>query len=197
MPWYPIKLLLNRTASTNAKGVSEYVLNPVEVDLGSPLVDDTDRIVTTTSMKVGAYTIAAQPDVPRNITVSHTAVSTVDTLGTITITGTDRNDDVISEVITPLNGTIASGTKAFKTVTSVVGAGWVTAAGDDQIIVGMGGLIGLPDKLSLARVLWATLGGTREGTLPSFTVSATVLSTNTIDYNSAWNGTAAKVVYLK
>ena len=197
MPWYPVKLLSSRLAATNAKGVTEYLLSPVEVDLGSPVVDDADRIVTTTSMKNGSYTIAAQPDVPRNITVTHTAVSTADTLGIITIIVKDRNDDVITEAITPLNGTIASGAKAFKTITSVVGSGWVTAAGDDSIVVGVGGLVGLPDKLSLARVLWATLGGTREGTLPSFTVSSTVLSQNTIDFNSAWNSSAAKVVYLK
>ena len=32
--------------------------------LGSPVVDDVDRIVTDVHCKVGAYTIAAQPDVP-------------------------------------------------------------------------------------------------------------------------------------
>ena len=59
------------------------------VDLGTPVVADVDRIVTSTDMKVGAYTIAAQPDVPRNITVTRTAGDTADTGGTITVVCTN------------------------------------------------------------------------------------------------------------
>ncbi len=196
MPFFPVKLWA-RKAQTHAKSVFENLYSAVEVDLGSPVVDDPDRIVTTVSMQNGAYTIAAQPDVARNITVSHTAVSTVDTLGIITITGTDLNGDVISEAITPLNGTIAVGAKAFKTITSVIGSGWTAVAGADSIVVGVGSLVGLPDKLSAAKCLWAILNGSREGTLPTFTVSATVLALNTVDFNSAWGGTAASVIYLR
>jgi hypothetical protein len=142
-----------RKAQTEGAGVFADLYQVVRADLGSPVVDDVDRIVTTVSMANGAYTLAAQPDVPRNITITHTAVSTVDTLGTITITGTDIGGAVITEVITPLNGTIASGAKAFKTVISVVGAGWAVVAGADSITVGVGGLIGLPHKLAVATCL--------------------------------------------
>jgi hypothetical protein len=196
MPFYATKLFA-RKAQTNAKGVQNTLFSLVEADLGSPVLDDVDRIVTTVSMKNGSYTIAAQPDVPRNITITHTAVSTVDTLGVITITGTDRNDDVLTEVITPLNGTIASGTKAFKSIVSVVGSAWSSVAGDDSIVVGVGGLIGLPDKLSLNRVLYGYLNASKEGTIPTLTISATVLSLNTVDFNTAWGGTAASVGYFK
>jgi hypothetical protein len=185
-----------RKAQTEGAGVFADLYQVVRADLGSPVVDDVDRIVTTVSMANGAYTLAAQPDVPRNITITHTAVSTVDTLGTITITGTDIGGAVITEVITPLNGTIASGAKAFKTVISVVGAGWAVVAGADSITVGVGGLIGLPHKLAVATHLYGVLNGTREGTLPTLTVSSTVLSQNTVDFSTAWGGTQAYLTYL-
>lgn len=197
MGFFPVKFNWARKASTDVHAVYNTLYNIVETDLGSPVVDDIDRIVVSANMKVGAYTIAAQPDVPRNITVTHTAVGAADTLGTIVVVGTDRDGVALTETITPLSGTIASGAKAFKTITSVTGVGWVIGEGNDTIKVGVGGLIGLPDKLSVNRVLFGTFNGTREGTLPVFTISSTVLALNTVDFTSAWNGSASSVAYLR
>jgi hypothetical protein len=47
-------------------------------------------------------------------------------------------------VITPLNGTVASGTKYFKTLTSITGSGWTAVAGADKITVGYGNLSAIP-----------------------------------------------------
>ena len=108
--------------------------------LGSTSVQtaaDVDLIVTSVDMKVGSYTVAAQPTSPSLITVSVTATSTADTMGTITITGTDITNAVISETVVPVAGSTVSTTRAFKTVTTVVGAGWVAAAGADKITVGI------------------------------------------------------------
>ena len=118
--------------------------------LGTPELDDVDKVVTTANMKVGTYTIAASPDVPRVITITHAAGDTVDTLGTITIAGTDSAGTVISEVLTPSNGTIVTGLKAFKTVTSATGAGWVidgSEATADTITIGCGPALGLPEAI--------------------------------------------------
>lgn len=100
---------------------------------------DTDKIVTTTNMKVGAYTVAASPSVPSLITVTVTASGTADTMGTITVVGTDIYDRVLTEVITPVAGSTVTGTRYFKSVTSVTGAGWVidAGAGNDTITVGV------------------------------------------------------------
>lgn len=99
----------------------------------------TNRFVVSTNMIVGAYTLAntTQPTQgARLITVTHTAVTGVDTLGTIAVVGTDLAGNAINETITPLNGTVATGLKYFKTVTSVTGAGWVINVGNDTIVVG-------------------------------------------------------------
>lgn len=115
----------------------------------NPALADDDRFVVSTDMKVGAYTVAnASPTdgLARNVVVTVTPVSTLDTMGTVTITGTDVAGDTISEVITPASG-VVTGLRAFKTVTGAVGAGWVVAAGADQIKIGFGNLIGLPAHL--------------------------------------------------
>lgn len=112
--------------------------------MGTPIAADTNYIVESANMKVGTYTIAHQPDVARLITITHTAVDTVDTLGTITIAGTNVDGKVISEAVTPLNGTVATTTKAFKTITSITGAGWVQGGtGIDTIIIGVGAILGM------------------------------------------------------
>ena len=98
-----------------------------------------NRFVTSVAMQNGAYTLAATTmPTPgaRKVTVTHTALSTVDTLGVITVTGTSLSGAVVTDVITPLNGTVATGTKLFNTITSVVGSGWTAVAGADSITVG-------------------------------------------------------------
>lgn len=199
MPLYPKKVINSRHAQADASGaVVNHTYQVICATLGSPVVDDVDRIVVDVHMAVGPYTIAAQPDVPRNITCTCAAADgAVDTLGTVVIVGTDRADQVITETITPVTGNIVGTTRAFKTVTSITHVGWVIGAGNDHISFGVGGLIGLPDRLSEARVLQGWLNNTLEAVLPTLTVSATVLSLNTVDFATAWGGTVADVVYLK
>jgi hypothetical protein len=114
------------------------VASKLRLSAANPAV--TNRFVTSTNMKVGAYTVAnaTMPTTPgaRRVTVTHTAVTGNDTLGTITVTGTDLRGAVITDVITPLAGTVATSTKFFVTVTDVVGAGWVINTGNDTIVVG-------------------------------------------------------------
>jgi hypothetical protein len=127
-----------------------------------------NRIVTSTNMKVGAYTIANATPVwggAALITVTHTEVGGgVDTLGTIVVVGTDLNGQVITDTITPVNGTGATGTKAFRTVTSVTGVGWVIGTGNDTITVGVA-----------AGNIVCTTGGSIGGILVNNAVAATIV----------------------
>jgi hypothetical protein len=166
---------------------------------GSPAVADDDYYFTGV-MKLGAYTLLhTAPDVgARNVTIKRTNAGTADTFGTVVIAGTDLAGNAISEILTPTaSGTEYATTRAFKTVTSVTSVGWTIADAADTFIVGMGDLIGLPDLLTdTAQVLGASLGGAKEGTAPTVTVSATVLSQNTVNLSSAYNGSAVKIYYL-
>ena len=106
-------------------------------------VDD-NLIVTVASMKVGTYTVAAQPLMPCRITLTHTVVETVDTLGTVVILGTLPDTTVVQETLIPVADTEVSTVNEFATITSITGAGWVIDAGvgtADTIIVGMGVVI--------------------------------------------------------
>lgn len=174
--------------------VAHYALTAAEAATA-----DVDYFVASTDMKVGDYTLAATTmpgNCARNVTVTQTATSTEDTNGTVTVEGTDLAGDVITEVITPDAGVTKAGAKAFRTVTKITGAGWVVADGADKITVGFGDVIGLPDLLSCNTVLLAAKGGTREGTAPTVTASATVLSTNTVDLSSALDGSAVDIYYV-
>lgn len=119
-------------------------------NLGTPVVADPDRIVTIASMKnTTSYTLAAQPDVPRNITITHATVAAgTDTLGTITISGTNVFGWAISEVLTPVADSLVAGVTAFKTITSIIGTGWAIAGGNDTILVGVGTALGLPCNIA-------------------------------------------------
>lgn len=115
----------------------------------APVVADVDRVVTSVAMKVGAYSVAnasAADALCHNVTVTVTATGGVDTMGIITVTGTDYNDETITEILTPVAGSTVSGNRAFKTVTAIVGADWVVDSGTDYdlIEVGFGNKIGFP-----------------------------------------------------
>lgn len=173
------------------------------VSLGAPALADDDALVKSTNMKVGAYTLEtdADPDVPRNILVTAAAGDTADTMGTITVTGTDYDGNVISEVITPSTSAPVAGKKAFKTVTSVVGAGWAKDEAEktnDTIKVGYGNEIGLPFALvNTTDIMLGILGTTITACNPTVTTPAS-LSGTTIDMSAGtYNGTKEALVFLK
>ena len=162
--------------------------------LGIPELDDVDQVVTTANMKVGAYTIAASPDVPRVLTVSHTQVGgNTDTLGTIDFVGTDAADAACTETITPLDGTIATGLKAFKTVTSATGVDWVIHTTEDTITIGTGPALGLPAKIAASVTnSVAFLAGVSE--VVSAVGSMADVPNSTVTLTTALGGTAVQIL---
>lgn len=116
-------------------------------DLGAPVLADADRIVTSIAMKVGAYALAAQPDICRNLTLVRTVVGGADTPGIIRVSGTDFYDAAVQEDIIPgAHGVTVVGVVCFKTITAIDGIGWVidAPAGEDTIVIGVGNLLGIP-----------------------------------------------------
>ena len=179
-------------------GIENTLLRPVMYDAGAPPLADVDRIVTVTDMIVGAYVIAAAIPLgggAMNVTVSLTDAGASDTPGTVDIVGTDIDDQVLLETITPVVNDIVQGTRAFKTVVSVTGVGWIISEGNDQITVGFGDLIGLPDLLPQNTVLFGIFNDVREA-VAAVTFSLTVLALNTADMTSATNGSDVQVCYL-
>ena len=148
-----------------------------------------NRFVTSTNRKVGSYTVAnASPAWAGGclVTVTHTAVDAADTLGTITITGTGLDGRPLTETITPLNGTVATGTKVFRVVTAVTGAGWVIGGGNDTITVGCA-----------AGCFVASSGGVLGGVLVNATAAATVVVSDSKGTIATLKASIAEGSYLE
>jgi hypothetical protein len=134
------------------------------VFMGAPILADVDRIVASEDWDDGTLTIAAQPDVPRNITATLTDADDSVT-GVLTIVGTDIRGRAVTEVMTVTLGVGKAfvGTKIFASVTSCTISGTSGAeAAVDTVTVGVGDVIGTPmDLESGATVHHAYLGGTK------------------------------------
>lgn len=137
------------------------------------------------------------PPCPRNITATSGGTAGDIKAVQVTVTGTNANGETISEtlpIFTENSATTVVGNKAFATVTAATipahdGTGATTA-------LGFGDKLGLPHLLPANTVLLATLGGTKEGTAPTVVADSDELEKNTIDLNSALNGTAVTAYYL-
>lgn len=183
----------------NRAGVQQKLLNKVlRLFKCIPNAAVTNRYIVSTNMLVGAYTIA-NSGLPGDglchpVTVAHTTATGTDTLGTILFTGLDLDGRTITETITPVADSAATGTKAFKQVLSAVGSGWVINGGNDTIIAGFANVLGFPECIvAAADILFVALG-TANLNAPTVTIDANVLSKNTITVTG--NGTnVLSVIY--
>ncbi|MGH2366519.1 MAG: flagellar hook-associated protein FlgK, partial [Chloroflexota bacterium] len=95
---------------------------PVNVVVQPPLTDL--KVLPTASITSG-FTVSAQPSSPQNLAV---AINGATTSGTVTIVGTDRNGNALSEALNfNGNGTLTTQSQ-FATVTSVTGGGGFNVA---------------------------------------------------------------------
>jgi hypothetical protein len=100
----------------------------------------TNRYVTSTNMKVGAYTLANTTPVWSGaglVTITHTTVVTTDTLGTVVVVGVDLAGQTRTETLTPVADSTVTGTIPLRTITSITGVGWVIAGSNDTIVAGV------------------------------------------------------------
>ena len=115
----------------------------------------------------------------------------------VVITGTDIDGNEITESLpafTVNTNETVTGSKAFATVTS-----YLVPAMDGtgcSVSIGFGDKLGLPYKFARNPVLRTFLGTTLEGTAATVAVSSSALANNTVDLNSALNGTAVTVEML-
>ena len=117
----------------------------VLINLGAPDVADPNGYVetqnltsagvfsvsTTAAAALAAAALAGTADVPRNVVAAWTGTAV------LTITGTDKNGNVLVE--SSASGTSLAGKKAFKTVTNVSSSANITS-----LTVGTGDVLGLP-----------------------------------------------------
>ena len=137
-------------------------------------------------------TFAAQPDSPRNITVTPTGTTTDVEACVVVVNGTNIFDAAISENFTFLAdaSTAQTGAKAFKTVTSVVFPANCESGGFAATWnVGIGEKIGLKRCMAeTGAFMTSSLNGVLE-TRATLAFSATAVESNTADFAGTMNGT--------
>lgn len=145
-------------------------------------------ITGSSSAVVNTTTEITNPPYPRNLVITPGGTTADVAAMSITVTGTNIADKVITEAFAfAANATAATtGAKAFKTVTSISipaqdGAGATFA-------VTFGDKLGLPYLLTERPLLWATDDGVIETTAPTVVVDADEIEKNTIDLNTAMDG---------
>lgn len=173
----------------------------ISKSLGSPAAASNTAVhaaVTDNGSEQTVTSAITDPDVPRCITATAGGTAADIKAIQVTINGTDADGATITEdlpAFTENNAGTVTGSKAFATVTSIVipahdGTGATTA-------IGTGDKLGLGAHLARNTVIAAYLDGAKEGTAPTVAVSASALSSNTVDLNSATNGDEVIVDYYQ
>lgn len=160
--------------------------------LGAPILAATNRYVASVNLTNIAFTIANQPDIPRNVTVTVTDTTPSINAGTITVIGFDISNQPITEVFTfpgtPAASRTFTGVFCFAQITSITAAGVAVlgGAGDELIVVGCGNVIALPNPIvAAAAINHVWLGGAKVVT----PVIATGVSQSGVDASaSVYNG---------
>lgn len=170
------------------------ITNPAAAGTDEVLDDELGDIA---GEAVTVTTFVAQPDVPRNLVITPGSTTADVKAGNVVVNGTNYLDQVISESFAFLDNAsgATTGSKAFKTVTSIVfpvedspyQASWD---------VGYGEKLGLKRCMDSDTVLKSTVSGTHESTRPTIAYDADEVEKNTADFNGTMNGSADFDVYF-
>lgn len=170
-----------------------------------PEVADADQVLTTNDGPTSAAAVeitsfTAQPDVPRNITITPTGTTTDVESCNVTVTGTNIFGQTISEVLafSANASTATAGAKAFKTVTSVAFAADCESGGFAATwTVGVGDVLGLKRCMDAAgHVAFAVFNGAYETTRPTCVADADEVEKNTCDINGTLDATKNVEIYF-
>jgi hypothetical protein len=142
---------------------------------------------TSASATTTVTTFAAQPDVARNIVITPGGTTADVPAGDVVVTGTNIRGATITENFTfAANASAATtGSKAFKTVTSVVFPVQDGAAATYDI--GTGVKLGLSRTMNADNYINGSVDGTYETTRATVAFSATAVESNTVTFNTAPN----------
>lgn len=135
---------------------------------------------------------SAQPDMARNITITPVGNTAHQNACVITVNGLNYLGHAISESISlsSTQATIATGSKAFASVTSVVfPAACEASTYDVTYNIGVGSKLGVKRCLDAAgNILFSTLNGAKEATAPTMAANVASVELNTSTFNGTLDG---------
>lgn len=169
-------------------------------DFGTPVAASTSYIKAagyagpTSAATVTLSSFTAQPDVPRNLTITPGGTTGDVESCVITVNGTNYFGRSISETFTfsADASSAQTGNKAFKSVTSVVWPANCESGGYAATwSIGVGEKIGLKRCMANAGDwVWSEVAGVYETTRATMAASASAVESNTADFNGTMNGTS-------
>lgn len=148
----------------------------------------------TSAAAATVSTFVAQPDLPRSITITPAGTTADVASCSVVVSGTNFYGESISEsfAFAANASTVTVGSKAFKTVSSVL----FPAACEDTPF-GATWSVGYGEKLGLKRcmgqagdAILSTVAGVFESTRATVAVNATAIESNTADFNGTMDGAA-------
>jgi hypothetical protein len=193
MGFYPQKPTGNIQTDVDGENLERGFIAHFQVTAANAVAASTTGVHAAVTDNGAAQTITTgitNPAVPRNITATAGGTAGDIKAVQVVITGTNINDEVITETLPVFTADTAGsvvGSKAFKTVTSIAipkhdGTGATTS-------IGWGDKLGLPYMRAHIPCIGSFLNNVLEATAAAITASATAIESNTIDLNSALNGT--------
>ena len=177
------------------KPASQAMLEQQRISI--PILALTNRVLTTNAGPTSAAALSitaftAQPDVPRNITITPTGTTADVESCVVSVVGTNIFGKAISETLSFLANaaTATAGLKAFKTVSSVSFPADCESGGFAATwIIGVGDVLGLKNCMSQAgNIAWAVFDGVFEATRATCVADADEVEKNTCDVNGTLNG---------
>lgn len=201
--WYPVNPLLDSKLQTNVTGVNapdEGKIAHLKWTAAQAAAADTDGVLAAVTDNGASQTITTgitNPPCARNITATAGGTAGDIKAVQVIVTGTNMLDEAITETLPAFTADTAGtvvGNKAFKTVTSItIPAMDGTGA---TVSIGFGDKLGLPYLLSHNTYWAAYLNKVLEGTAATIAFSATAIESNTMDLNSALNGTVVDAYFI-
>ena len=193
--------IYDRNQGRDIKLPSQHVLESITIaDAAAAatanVLNDNDGDTDGSGATVSTFLVAQ--DVPRALQITPVSTTADVKAGNVTVTGTNVFGETITEAFAFLDNasTATTGTKAFKTVTSI------SFPAEDSPYTAQWD-VGFTDKLGLDHCMdyagdlaWATADGTYEGTRPTCTADADEVEKNVCDPNTAANGAVDFTFYF-
>lgn len=151
----------------------------------------------TSTLATEKTTGFTQPSCAKNVTATAGGTAGDIKAVQVVIEGTDVAGNAITETLPAFTVDTAgsvTGSKAFKTITKVTVPGMDGAGA--TVAIGFGEKLGIPYKLQTNTCMLGSKGATKEATAPTVAVSASALESNTIDFNSALDGTEMHAYFI-
>ncbi len=196
---YPRNTKMGQKIQTDVPGVvaDQSFLAHIEIAAADAVVGDPDGVhaaVIDTGVQQVITTGITNPSIPRNITATFGGTATDIKAIEVIIEGTNYLDEVITETLpaaTVDTAGIVIGNKAFKTVTEI------TIPAHDGVLattaIGFGDKLGLPYLLERNTIKDVYLNDVEEVTAPTVVADSDEIEKNTIDLNSALDGTQVDI----